>query len=419
MQQPILIVGGGLAGGTAAKTLRQEGYEGPIQLIGAERRAPYIRPPLSKEFLRGKEGESELAVNPPRWYDENDVELLTGRRGAQIVPAAHMLRLDTDALLPYSRLLLATGASPRSLAIPGAQLEGVHTLRRVEDSIALKDDLARGGRHVLVVGSGWIGLEVAFAAREYGNDVTVLGRHSSVLRQLEPPLGDVFRRAQEALGVEFRLPAHPVELLPGPDGEAVAAAVLDTGERLRADLVLAAVGVEPETGLAEEAGLRLGNGIQTDASLRTSAPDVFAAGDVASSLQPATGDHVRSEHWHNALMGGKVAARAMLGQEARLDNPPYFYTDQAGLNMEYSGYTQLARGARLVLRGSIDSAEAAAEGFVALWLRDGAVVAGMSVNTPKQQKAIKALITSKEPMGEAQLADTSVPLPELAGVQQA
>lgn len=418
MQHPILIVGGGLAGGTAAKTLRQEGFDGPIQLIGAERRAPYLRPPLSKEFLRGKEGESDLDVNPPRWYEENDVELLTGRHAAQLVPGAHMLRLDTDALLPYSSLLLATGASPRSLSIPGAQLEGVHTLRRLEDSIALKDELSRGGRRVLVVGSGWIGLEVAFAAREYGNEVTVLGRHASVLRQLEPPLGDVFQRAQEALGVGFRLPAHPVELVPGPDGE-TAAAVLDTGERIGADLVLAAVGVEPETALAEEAGLRVRDGIETDASLRTSAPDVFAAGDVASSLQPATGDHVRSEHWHNALTGGKVAARAMLGQDARLDNPPYFYTDQAGLSMEYSGYTQLARGAKLVLRGRIDSVEDAREGFVALWVRDGAVVAGMNVNTPRQQKAIKALITSKASVGEARLADTSVPLPELAGVQPA
>ncbi|WP_077490044.1 NAD(P)/FAD-dependent oxidoreductase [Sinomonas mesophila] len=419
MQHPILIVGGGLAGGNAAKTLRQEGFSGPIQIIAAERREPYIRPPLSKEFLRGKEDESALAVNPPRWYEENDVELLTGRHAVQLVHDAHILRLDTDALLPYSRLLIATGASPRGLAIPGAQLEGVHTLRRVEDSIALKDELSRGGRRVLLVGSGWIGLEVAFAAREYGNEVTVLGRHSSVLRQLEPPLGDVFQRAQEDLGVGFRLPAHPVELLPGADGECVAAAVLDTGERLGADLVVVAVGVEPETALAEEAGLRMGDGIQTDASMRTSAPDVFAAGDVASSLQPATGDHVRSEHWHNALTGGKIAARAMLGQDARLDNPPYFYTDQAGLSMEYSGYTQLARGAKLVLRGRIDSVEDARAGFVALWLRDGAVVAGMNVNTPKQQKAIKALIASKAPVGEARLADTSVPLPELAGVQQA
>ena len=419
MQHPIVIVGGGLAGGTAAKTLRQEGYDGPVQLVGAERRAPYLRPPLSKEFLRGKEDESGLAVNPPRWYEENDVELLTGRHAAQLIPAAHMLRLDTDALLPYSRVLIATGASPRVLSIPGAQLEGVHTLRRLEDSIALKDELSRGGRRVLVVGTGWIGLEVAFAAREYGNEVTVLGRRASVLRQLEPPLGDVFRRAQEALGVEFRLPAHPVELLPGADGETVAAAVLDTGERVGADLVVAALGVDPETGLAEEAGLRLEDGILTDASLRTSEADVFAAGDVASSLQPATGDHVRSEHWHNALTGGKVAAKAMLGQDARLDNAPYFYTDQAGLSMEYSGYTQLTRAAKLVLRGRIDSVEAAQEGFVALWVREGAVVAGMNVNTPKQQKAIKALISSKTPVGEARLADTSIPLPELAGVQQA
>lgn len=413
--QPILIAGGGLAAGSAAKALRQEGFEDPIRIIAAERRNPYLRPPLSKEFLKGTGREAELDVNPPGWYSENDVEVLLGERAAQIIPAAHMLRLEDGALLPYSKLLIATGAQPRTLDLPGAELEGIHTLRRFEDSLALRNELAGGGRHVVIVGTGWIGFEVAAAAREYGNDVTVLGRHTTVLRQLEPALAEVFRRNLESEGVAFRLGAHPVAFLAGGDG-GVAGVVLHTSERVAADLVVVSVGVEPDTALAEEARIAVRNGIVTDASLRTSAEDVFAAGDVASSLQPFTREHVRSEHWSNALNGGRVAGKAMLGQDAQLDIAPYFYTDQAGLSMEYSGYWQLVHGAQLVLRGSIDTVDSAREGFVALWLRDGTVVGGMNVNTSRQQKAIKALISSRAPVDPMRLGDPSVPLAELAGV---
>ncbi|WP_235778944.1 NAD(P)/FAD-dependent oxidoreductase [Sinomonas notoginsengisoli] len=416
MNQSILIAGGGLAAGTAAKTLRQEGFDGPIRIIGAERRPPYLRPPLSKEFLKGTGDEADLEVNPAGWYDAHNVELLLGERAAQIIPASHMLRLENDALLPYSKLLIATGAQPRALDLPGAQLGGVHSLRRFEDSLALRTELSGGGRRVVVVGTGWIGFEVAAAAREYGNEVTVLGRHTTVLRQLEPALADVFRRALEAEGVSFRLGVHPVEFAAGGDGEALSGVALNTAERLPADLVLVAVGVEPDVTLAEEARIAVRNGIVTDASLRTSTEDVFAAGDVASSLQPFTGQHVRSEHWSNALNGGKVAAKAMLGADSQLDLAPYFYTDQAGLSMEYSGYWQLVHRAQLVLRGSIDTLEAAKEGFVALWVRDGALVGGMNVNLSRQQKAIKALIASRAQVDPARLADPSLPLAELAGV---
>lgn len=412
---PILIAGGGLAAGSAAKALRQEGYAGPVRIIAAERRDPYLRPPLSKEFLRGTATEAELEVNPRGWYAEHDVEVLLGERAAQVIPASHMVRLEDDSLLPYSKLLLATGSHPRALDLPGAELEGIHSLRRFEDSLALRSELSGGGRRVVIVGTGWIGFEVAAAAREYGNDVTVLGRHTTVLRQLEPPLADVFRRNLESEGVVFRLGAHPVEFVADGDG-GVAGLVLNTSERITADLVLVSVGVEPDTALAEEARITVRNGIVTDASLRTSAEDVFAAGDVASALQPFTGEHVRSEHWSNALNGGKVAGRAMLGQDAQLDIAPYFYTDQAGLSMEYSGYWQLVHGAQLVMRGSIDTVDSAKEGFVALWLRDGAVVGGMNVNTSRQQKAIKALISSRAQVDPARLGDASVPLAELAGV---
>jgi NADPH-dependent 2,4-dienoyl-CoA reductase/sulfur reductase-like enzyme len=262
-------------------------------------------------------------------------------------------------------------------------------------------------------------MEVAAAARTYGNEVTVVGRERTPLGQLEPELGDYFRRLHESEGVQFRLGAHPVEFKATEDrvgaqeAECVTCVVTNDGERLGADLVVVAVGVVPEAGLAQRAGLLTGNGIVVDASLRTSAEGIYAAGDVANSLQPFTGDHVRSEHWSNALNGGKVAAKSMLGQDAKLDIAPYFYTDQYSLSLEYSGYWQRARGAKLVLRGSIETVESGLDGFVAFWLRDRAVVAAMNVNTPKSQKALKALIASRAVVDEARLSDPAVPLAEL------
>ncbi|WP_138414013.1 NAD(P)/FAD-dependent oxidoreductase [Sinomonas gamaensis] len=415
----MVIVGGGLAAGTAAKTLRAEGWEGSITVIGAEHREPYLRPPLSKEFLLGKAPEEELAVNPPGWYAENGVDLRLGERVTQLVPASRVVTLESGALLPYRAVLLATGASPRTLDIPGAHLEGIVTLRRFEDSLALRAQLSEGGQRVVIVGSGWIGMEVAAAARTYGNEVTVVGRERTPLTQLEPELGDYFRRLHESEGVQFRLGAHPVEFKATEDrvgaqeAECVTCVVTNDGERLGADLVVVAVGVVPEAGLAQRAGLLTGNGIVVDASLRTSAEGIYAAGDVANSLQPFTGDHVRSEHWSNALNGGKVAAKSMLGQDAKLEIAPYFYTDQYSLSLEYSGYWQRARGAKLVLRGSIETVESGLDGFVAFWLRDRAVVAAMNVNTPKSQKALKALIASRAVVDEARLSDPAVPLAEL------
>ncbi|MDQ4503279.1 FAD-dependent oxidoreductase [Sinomonas sp. ASV322] len=412
-EQGMVIAGGGLAAGSAAKTLRAEGWEGPITIVGAEHRAPYLRPPLSKEFLLGKAPEEDLEVNPAGWYAENDVELRLGENVAQIVPASRVVRLESGQLLAYRALLLATGAQPRTLDLPGAQYEGIVTLRRFEDSLALRSELEGGGRRVVLIGSGWIGMEVAAAARTYGNEVTVVGREAQPLGQLEPELGDYFRRLHESHGVEFRLGEHPVEFKASDDDGAVSCVVTNTGERLGADLVVVAVGVTPNVGLARDAKLVVGNGVVVDASLRTSAEGIFAAGDVANSLQPFTGDHVRSEHWSNALNGGKVAAKSMLGVGAALDIAPYFYTDQFEVSLEYSGYGQRARGAQLVMRGSIDTVDDGLAGFVAFWLQHGQVVAAMNVNAPRSQKALKAIIASRAVVDPARLADPAVPLAEL------
>lgn len=405
----IVVVGGGLAGATAAKTLRVEGFEGPVTLLAEEAQAPYLRPPLSKEYLLGKDGEDALPVVPAGWYGENDVDLRLGAPVTGLDTAARTVTLGDGSRLPYSALLLATGARPRSIPLPGSSLDGVMTFRTLDDSRRLRDALSAGGRNVVMVGSGWIGMELAAAANSYGNSVTLLGLEQVPLAAaIGPELGAFFRSLHESRGVRFRLPASAAAIT-GVDGR-VTGVRTDAGEILAADLVVIAVGVVPETSLAAAAGIALDNGILTDASLRTSAPGVFAAGDVANALHPFTGGHHRSEHWSNALNGGKVAGRAMLGREAVLDTIPYFYTDQYDVSMEYSGFPSLVEGPP-VLRGSLERQE-----FLAFWQREGCVVAGMNVNWPrsdKPQKAIKALITARASVSPDSLADPDVPLEQL------
>ncbi|MCP1414737.1 NAD(P)/FAD-dependent oxidoreductase [Paenarthrobacter sp. A20] len=403
----IVIAGGGLAGATAARTLRSEGYSGPITLIGAENRIPYIRPPLSKEFLVEKVGDDAVEVMPAGWYQDNDVEVLLASPVSGINPGDHEVALSNGRGLGYTKLLLATGAQPRTVPIPGADLDGVMTFRTFDDSLRLRSLLREGGRSVVMIGSGWIGMELSAAARTYGNEVTLLGLEDIPLSAaIGPRLGRYFQQIHTEHGVHFRLPASAAGI-EGKHGKPTAVRT-NTGETLAADVVIIAVGVVPNTALAEAAGLALRNGILVDAGLHTSAPDVFAAGDVANAFHPFTGEHHRSEHWANALNGGKVAAKSMLGQEAVLDVVPYFYTDQFDLSMEYSGFPSLASGVEPVIRGSLDDGS-----FIAFWLREQQVVAGMSVNQRRVQKPIKALISSRVRADVALLTDPGVPLEEL------
>ena len=411
-RQSIVIAGAGLAGATAARTLRSEGHTGPVILLGSERHNPYIRPPLSKDYLLGKEGEDKAAVVPPGWYAENDVDLRLGVSVTGIEAGDKVVLLSDGSSLSYGSLLLATGAAPRTIPLPGSGLSGVTTFRTLEDSRWLRRILEGGGKNVVMIGSGWIGMELAAAAATYGNNVTLLGLEDIPLAgAIGPDLGRFFQSLHEAHGVQFRLPESAREIT-GSDG-AVSGVITESGELLPADVVVLAVGVAPETGLALKAGVKVDNGIVTDASLRTSVPDIYAAGDVANALHPFTGEHYRSEHWHNALNGGKVAAKAMLGQEAVLSTIPYFYTDQYEVSMEYSGFPTLAAGSEPVFRGSLERKE-----FIAFWQRDSRVVAGMSVNWPTEakpgaQKVIKALISARTPVVPGRLADESVGLDQL------
>lgn len=406
MSKPtVLIAGAGLAGATVATELRERGFEGRILLLGAEEHPPYIRPPLSKEYLKGDAPIEEADVHPADWYADNAVELLPGVEAGSFDPGAHELFVSDGGRITYDSLVLATGASARPLGVPGSGHGSVFLLRTREDSSRLRAALEGAGQRVVLVGSGWIGLEVAAAARGYGNEVTVVG-HSAVPLSgaIGPELGGVFERLHRENGVTFHNGADVVAV----DGGTEQAVILASGERIPADIVVAGVGAAPNTRVAERSGVRLGNGVLTDEGMRTDIEDVYAVGDLADPFLPAIGRNLRSEHWANAIASGKVAARAILGEEASYDDIPYFYSDQYDLGMEYSGYAPLAAEAEVVYRGDVESRE-----FIAFWMRNDRVVAGMNVNVWDVQDHIQRLIGSGDRLDASRLADESVDLAAL------
>ncbi|MEU9606951.1 FAD-dependent oxidoreductase [Streptomyces sp. NPDC048057] len=410
-----VIVGGGLAGAKAAETLRAEGFTGRVILIGDEGEHPYERPPLSKGYLQGKESRDSVFVHEPGWYAQADVELHLGQSVVAVDRAGKSVRLGDGTVLHYDKLLLATGAEPRRLDVPGTGLAGVHHLRRLAHAERLRQVLTALGREngqLVVAGAGWIGLEVAAAARGYGAEVTIVEPEPTALHQvIGPELGAIFTELHRDHGVRFHFGARLAEIT-GQDGMVLAVRT-DDGEEHPAHAVLAAIGAAPRTGLAEAAGLALadrahGGGIAVDASLRTSDPDVYAAGDVASAHHPLLDTELRVEHWANALNGGPAAARAMLGQEVSYDRVPYFFSDQYDLGMEYSGWAPAGSYDQVVLRGDAGRRE-----FIAFWLKDRRVLAGMNVNVWDVTEQIQALIRSGAPVDPEALSDPSVPLTAL------
>lgn len=401
----MLIIGGGLAAGAAAETLRKEGFDGEVVIVAAEPHAPYQRPPLSKGYLGGAEGEDAVLLHPAAWYAEQGIELRTGVAATTLDTAEHAVELADGMTVGYDAVLLATGARPRTLPLPGHELPGVVTLRTLDDSDALAARLREGGRRLVVIGAGWIGMEVAATARGLGNEVAILERDDVPLSAaLGTRMGEVFRALHLDHGVDLRTSVG-VDRIVGSDR---AEGVVVDGEMLPADLVLIGVGAVPDTRLAETAGLDIDNGILTDASLRSSAPDVYAAGDVANPFHPVLSRRLRSEHWANARSAGRVAARSMLGIPASLDGIPYFYTDQYDLGMELSGYAPLMTEAEVVVRGDVDARE-----FIAFWMNAGRVVAGMNVNVWNVNKGVQALIRSGRSIDPAKLRDEDVPLDAL------
>ncbi|MCP2030179.1 NADPH-dependent 2,4-dienoyl-CoA reductase/sulfur reductase-like enzyme [Okibacterium sp. HSC-33S16] len=403
----IVIVGAGLAGATTAEALRSEGFEGDLHLVGAEMHRPYNRPPLSKEVLTGAAAPDSAFVHDFQWYLDNDVELLTGDAAVALDLPGRRVRLSSGRVLPYRRLALATGASPRKLDVPGAHLAGIRYLRTVDDSAVLRADLESGAKHVVVVGSGWIGLEVAAAARSYGNQVTVVAPGTIPLASaLGAEMGAFFRELHRQHDVRFRMRTRVTGFV-GSDGE-VRGVMTDAGHTIGADLVVVGIGAVPNVALAREAGLDVHGGVSVDAALRTEDPAVFAVGDVADAWHPTLGHRLRSEHWANAIDQGKAVARSILGQRVSYDVVPYFFTDQYDVGMEYAGFFSLSSGADVVYRGDVESGE-----FVAFWQQSGRVVAGMNVNVWGVNDAIKQLVSSARVVKASRLADPSVPIGEL------
>lgn len=401
--QTFIIVGASLAGAKAAETLRTEGFDGRVLLIGEEPERPYERPLLSKDYLLGDKPAEKLYVHDESFYADQDIELMTSARVDSLDPGAHLVTLADGRRIPYHRLLLATGAAPRVLPLPGADLEGVRYLREKGDSDALRAAVVAANR-VVVIGSGWIGSEVAACARQLGAEVALIGPDAvPLVRVLGPDIGGVYRDLHAEHGVELHMSTRIEEIV----GNGSAQGVRTTnGAVIEGDLIVVGIGVTPRDELARDAGLSIENGIMVDEFLRTSAPDIFAAGDVASTWYPRYNMRIRVEHWANALNQGPTAARNMLGQETAYAKVPYFYSDQYDLGMEYSGYA--TEWDRVVVRGDTIGRE-----FLAFWLKDGRVLAGMNANIWDQGDDIKALIQSDTEVDADRLSDQSVPLADL------
>lgn len=398
-----VIVGGGLAGAKLAESLRDKDFDGDIVLFCAEDHLPYERPPLSKDHLILGKPLDAFTVHPGDWYRDHRVDLRLGTTVTALDPAAHTVTLPDGGTLRYDKAALATGSRSRRPPIPGADASNVRYLRTVDESDGLLASLTHGAR-LVIVGAGWIGLEIAAAAR--GREVTVTVVESAtlpLLGALGPEMGTVFAELHREHGVDLRLESAVEEIV--TTGDRAVGVRLGTGEVLDADVVLVAVGAAPNVELAQAAGLDVDGGVLVDASLTTSDPDVVAVGDIAAQLHPVLGTRVRVEHWANALNQPAIAAATMLGQQAEYSSLPYFFTDQYELGMEYVGHTPNGY-ARVVVRG-----DAARHEFVAFWLDDAdRVLAGMNVNVWDVTDAIKALIGSGRPVDAERLADPGVPL---------
>lgn len=398
-----VIVGAGLAGAKAAETLRSEGFEGRVVLIGDEPVRPYDRPPLSKQYLTGAPGGHQLFLHDESYYDDHGIDLIHSTRAVILDVSDRRIELDSGERLSYDSLLLATGSVVRRLAVPGADLGGVHYLRSLADATHLRDAIQRAGR-IVVIGAGWIGCEVAASARTLDTAVAMVApTELPLLRVLGPELGRFYRDVHADAGVELHLGTGVGEIR--GDGK-VEEVVLTDGTVLEADAVAVGIGADPRVELAGDAGLDVDNGIVCDEHLAASVPGVFAAGDVANAWHPLLGARLRLEHWSSALNQGPTAARNMLGAGQRYERLPFFFSDQYDVGMEYVGHAQGSDD--LVLRG-----DPASRKFMAFWLRDGVLVAGMHVNTFGVVDTLFELVGARRRFDPAALAD---PEADLAGL---
>ncbi|WP_433662822.1 NAD(P)/FAD-dependent oxidoreductase [Nocardia sp. CA-128927] len=407
--QRFVIVGGGLAAAKLAEALRANDFPGSVTLIGSEEWLPYERPPLSKDHLAGKKQLAEFTVQPRQWYRDHRVEVRVGTTVEGLDRAEKTISLPDGSTVSYDKLALATGSTPRTLPIPGADAPNVYTLRNIEDSDTLIEFFASAAQSVVIIGAGWIGMEVAAAARAADLAVTIVETaEHPLLGSLGPEMGEVFAELHRSNGVDLRLGAKVSEIttVEGIGTRLANGVKLEDGSVIEAQAVLVAVGASPNIELAEDAGLDVDGGVLVDEHLATSDPDIVAVGDIAEQQHPLLGRRIRVEHWANALNQPAVAAATMLGKEASYDRLPYFFTDQYDLGMEYTGYAAPGDYDRVVTRGDVAKRE-----FVAFWLdSDNRILAGMNVNVWDVTDRIKELILAGEPVDPEALADTSKPL---------
>jgi 3-phenylpropionate/trans-cinnamate dioxygenase ferredoxin reductase subunit len=401
----MVIVGANLTGGAAATTLRTEGFDGNIVLIGAEPHLPYERPPLSKEYLRGEATAESTLLHTEAWYQENAVELRLSTRATRIDPGEGIVELVGGERVPYEKVLVATGGTNRRLSVPGADLDGIYELRTIEDADRIKAE-AVPGRKAVVVGAGFIGSEVAASLRQMAVEVDVVEMYEvPLLRVVGREVGRLYEAIHRDEGVRFHFD-QVVERFEGTD--TVESVVTSRGTTIDCDLVVVGIGIQPNTEVVSGTQVAVENGIVVDEFCRTGVPGIYAAGDVANHYHPVFEDRLRVEHWDNALKQGAAAARSMMGRGAPFDDPHWFWSDQYEHNLQYMGFA--AEWDELVIRGSIEQ-----RSFAGFYLKGGVVKAAVGVNRGKDVRRARELIRSKVPVDPAALRDEDVDPRSLIG----
>ncbi len=401
MPETFVVVGASLTGGGAAATLRQEGFDGRVILIGAESQPPYERPPLSKDYLRGESSFQSTLVQPPDFYGENGIETRFGVRATRVDAAEKLVELDGGESVGYDKLLIATGGRNRRFPIPGLDLRGVYDLRTVDDCDRIRAEITPG-RRAVVVGMGFIGSEVAASLRQLGVDVVVVERDPVPLRRV---LGEEVGRVMEGLHRDHGATLIFEDTVAAFEGEGGRVGRVRTGHGrlIECDFVVVGLGIEPATELLADTGAEIDNGIVVDEYCRTGVEGIYAAGDVANHYHPVFERRIRVEHWQNALKQGPAAARSMLDKDDPYDEIPWFWSDQYDANLQYAGYH--TEWDELVVRGSMEE-----RNFVAFYRKGGRILAAVSVNRGRDLRRSMRLIKAQRPVDTTKLRDPDVDL---------
>jgi 3-phenylpropionate/trans-cinnamate dioxygenase ferredoxin reductase subunit len=400
MAQRYVIIGASLAGATAAITLRDEGADGTVTLIGAERESPYERPPLSKAYLRGDVPFDKALVRPRAFYAEHGIETMFGTRVTRIDPASRSVELEGQRRVPFDALLIATGGRNRRVSMPGGDLDGIYGLRTVQDADRIRQEIV-AGRRVVVVGMGFIGSEVAASLRQKGLDVVAIDPGATPLfRVLGETVGRTLADLHRAQGVRTIFGDSVAEF---EGAGRVNCVVTKGGLRLDCDFVIVGIGIEPAVELLDGSGIQVDNGIVVDEYCQTNIPGIHAAGDVANHYHPVFGRRIRVEHWQNAIKQGAAAARNMLGKRLPYDEVHWFWSDQYDTNLQYAGFH--TQWEQLVIRGRVESGS-----YLACYLNDGRIDAVVGLNRGKDVRRVMPLITSRRAVDPEQLRDEGVDL---------